>query len=322
VSRAFRSSANRARVEQPLISAVRPGVEAAVLAAVAFGCAHAGWAILTPPAFGSLDERGSDGAWNTGVSAYQTNDDAVLVSPFAPEAAVAAGGSSAASAFASTVQLVGVRMSEEPARSGAIVVMQDGSQRAFMVGQELSAGVRLSRVTPGGISLSFEGGEREVSLASPPETFSFAAAMMGRVEAPADVTLAALSYDAPLVAVDGHETPTPFASASRSVEVEPNMLSAAMAPVQGAPGSHAIVQYLSALVAAQGGAIPADGLRLSGPLPSSIAAMGLQEGDVVIAINGVGAQDAPSLLSAGVSGPLEFTVRRAAGAPMLVRART
>ncbi len=310
---------------QPL-TAVRPAVEAAMLAAVAFGCAHAGWSLLTPTAQGAIDTSGAEEGWSERVGGATAV--AARVSPFAPDAAIEANASSAAAAFVSTVKVVSVRVSEVESRSGAIIALQDGGERAFLVGQTLSDGVVLSEVNAGGVVLAFAGGQRDVSLA-PATRHSFAAALLGRIDPPQDMALVVADTGDPssatlstLTAVDASAN-SPFmyghgAVRSPSISVAPNAASPTPDFAGAEHVSSDVTAYLaSLLVGAPDGRIPLSGLRLSGPLPAAIAAFGLQEGDVILAVNG-GAQVNLAALSA--SGRVELTVQRASAEPMIVRA--
>ncbi len=153
--------------------AVRPGVEALLLSAVALGCAQAGWGILAPPSAGAAGARPTS---EPDLSPQRAD----LRSPFAPLAG-AEGASSAAAALAQTIKLSGVRMSLDPARSGAVLTLEDGAQRAFGVGQEIAQGVRLSEVRAEYVLVSYSGGQRQIMMANSVPTYSFARAMMGQV---------------------------------------------------------------------------------------------------------------------------------------------
>ena len=98
-----RTSAWRARVGK----SVRPGVEALLLAAVALGCAQAGWGIVTPNAANALSDVNTDEATPEPIVSAQT------YSPFAPH--TIGGSTHAMAALLSSVQLNGVRMSLDPA---------------------------------------------------------------------------------------------------------------------------------------------------------------------------------------------------------------
>jgi len=152
-------------------SAVRPSIEAMLLAAVALGCAQAGWTLLTP---------GTAGASTAGADdSVDTRHDTVEVqSPFAPDAGQMGGSSHAVAAMLSGMQLNGVRMSTDPARDGAVLTMGDGAQRAFMVGQEVADGVTLYDVEADYVLLAYAGGQQRLQMAAGP-SFSFARAMMG-----------------------------------------------------------------------------------------------------------------------------------------------
>jgi hypothetical protein len=336
MKKSFHSGGIRASVSSRVIGAVRPAVEAAMLAAVAFGFAQAGWSLVAPPA-GAVDSVAPNEGWRSAAS--QSSDAAVArVSPFAPDAGQGAGASGAASAFVSTLQLVSVRVSEDADRSGAIIAMQDGSERAFLVGQELSTGVVLADVRPGGVEIAFAGVRRDLQLAAP-EGHSFAAALLGRIEAPAEMAFALSGAAQPELAspqnaaqAQGSETPfAVIADGPREaiVEVTPN---ASFATPPGATLGVARVNapaadleplaaYFAPLIASTPqGRIPETGVALPGPLPLEVAAAGLKAGDVVLAINGATQIDLAALAAMRGAGAVEFTVRRNSSAPMQVRA--
>lgn len=156
---------------------LRPGVEALLLAAVALGCAQAGWTIITPNAASALNDVGVDDAAPTPTPAEQLQ----AYSPFAPQ--VIGGSTHALAALLSSVQLNGVRMAFEPSQSGAMFTLADGAQRAFLVGQEVADGVTLAEVQADYVILTHEGGQRRLDMAAG-TGFSFARAMMGLEPAP------------------------------------------------------------------------------------------------------------------------------------------
>jgi type II secretory pathway component PulC len=248
-------------------SAVRPGVEAFLLAAVALGCAQVGWSVLTPdPAHGSSDSTSPDPSSTTA----QLSE---VRSPFAPAAGEMAGASHATQALLSSVRLSGVRMSEDAAQSGAVLTLEGGDQRAFLVGQEIAAGVRLEQVQPDYVLLSYEGGQRQVSMETAPSSFSFARALMG--------------------------LPQETAQAS------------AQAAVIASPQDAAWLASTLANLELAGGA--AKGWRVSGPLPPSAATAGLRDGDLVVAVNGLGPDRAAQALGSLGSGRVVLSIERAGG---------
>jgi hypothetical protein len=329
MKKSLRSGGARFGGAPQTLTAVRPAVEAAMLAAVAFGCAHAGWSLLVPTAQGAIDTSGAEEEWSE--QGGERAAVAALVSPFAPDAVTEASASSAAAAFVSTVKVVSVRVSEVEARSGAIIALQDGGERAFLVGQTLSDGVVLSEVNAGGVVLTFAGGQRDISLA-PATRHSFAAALLGRIDPPQNMALVVAEAGEPssaalstLTAVDAAAA-SPFmygqeAPRAPSISVTPNVASTAT-DAAGAPhASSEVAMYLATLLAgAPDGRIPDSGLRLNGPLPAAIAAFGLQEGDTILAVNGGARVDLAALSALGTSQSIELTVQRASSEPMVLRA--
>lgn len=325
MKKSLRAGLSRNGAGFPGAGALRPGVEAAMLAAVAFGCAQAGWSLVGPgPALGSIGASAEDGAQEPSLIALP--DDDALVSPFAPNAASLPGASNAAAAYIATVQLAGVRLSENPARSGAILTLQDGAQRAYLVGQELSAGIVLAEVTPDGVVVRFEGGERLLPLAAPARGASFADALMGR----ANLTLAT---EAPPAAARAGDALTPFDVETSVVEAVTPLITVAPStfaesldasaiaspfeaapegtPLQNAPevAPTADALRLGALLETLGAVRTDEGFVLGASLPPLALVHGLRPGDVVVAINGVPAAEAVARMDR-VQGDIAISVRR------------
>ncbi len=326
----------RSRVVGHIQGAVRPGMEAAVLAAVAFGCAQAGWSILAPTAHGAVDTAGTEEAWRTGSDAASAARVAQeFRSSFAPAEESADGVSNAAAAYVATVQLSGIRISEDATRSGAVVTMPDGAQRAFMVGQDLTAGVRLSAVNSTGIVLEYEGGASVLSLQTAMPAVSFASAVLGRsapVDSPSAIPVVATRSEAleETVAEGRSAVRSPFATAGleQRIDVVPNRLSAALAvpEVAKTPGAAAVatadlVAFFGEVIRLQtSSAGPGKELVLDRPVPLSLQAMGLRQGDAIVAINGAGIGDAARVLGAiGPSATIELTLRRPDQGVILVK---
>ena len=205
---------------EKLGAAVRPGVEATLLAAVALGCAQTGWSVLAPGSAGA-----SSG--NSGPNVRLMNAaNADARTPFAPGVSADGAAARAAVALAESLKLDGVRMAEDPARSGAFFTMADGAQRAFAVGQEIAPGVTLDDVRAQYVVISYTGGAREIPLQRV-SSYSFARALMGAradaadaaaIEAPPTVQQAAATPVAPERAVPADLAATPFSVSSQNGE--------------------------------------------------------------------------------------------------------
>jgi hypothetical protein len=139
---------------------VRPAIEAMLLAAVALGLGQAGWSALAPA---QASASGTDGAGLDGLDAdsVATAPARLAASPFAPRRAA---GDFVGLAELGAVRLVGVRMAEDPARSGAVISLSGGAQQAVLVGQEILTGVRLDRVELDGVVVSYSGGAHRIAL--------------------------------------------------------------------------------------------------------------------------------------------------------------
>lgn len=253
-----RTSAWRARVGK----SVRPGVEALLLAAVALGCAQAGWGIVTPNAANALSDVNADEATPEPIVSAQT------YSPFTPH--TIGGSTHAMAALLSSVQLNGVRMSLDPALSGAMFTLADGAQRAFLIGQEISDGVTLADVQAEYVIVAYEGGQRRLDMAAGP-SFSFARAMMGLEPAPGAPQQ--VSAEAPLS------------------EADRAWLLATVRNVESANGAPR-------------------GWRIDASAPERVRAAGLQTGDLVISINGARPGDLAGALAAAQSGALRLEIER------------
>lgn len=252
------------------VGLVRPGVEAVLLAAVAFGCAQAGWSLIAP---------NSAGASATGDEPERVRvAGAAVRSPFAPEAVAADAASHAAQTLLASVQLAGVRMANDPAQSGAVFTLDGETQRAFTVGQEISAGVRLTEVGADYVLLSYAGGQQQISMPAAP-TYSFARALMGEAQRSAPLSVS-------------------YSAAAPSVGAAPS-----------AQDAQWLRQTLTRLETNEEGA---RGWRVSGALPAALSDAGLQDGDLILTINGVGPENPVGAVSAASSGSATLSILRGA----------
>lgn len=270
------------------LSAVRPGVEAMLLAAVALGCAQAGWSVLTPSTAGAFNPTNESDADAARVDVSE------VVSPFAPNYSNNDAQSHAVAALLSGMQLSGVRVSTEPLRSGAVLTMNDGAQRAFSIGDEIGAGVTLSDVGADYVLVSYQGGQQEISMSTAP-SYSFARAMMGLEPAPGAPQLASAAPEqvamaAPAVAptVVAAAAPQEAVSAATSVFAT----SAAVTPEMQTQGMDWLRATLAQPLEGQNA-----GWRLAEPLPQVALDAGLRSGDTVISVNGGASADVLTDLS-------------------------
>jgi type II secretory pathway component PulC len=250
--------------------ALRPAVNALLLAAVALGCAQLGWNALTPNmARGAAD-------------AQRPVESAAIRSPFDPSAAEGVGASPAAKAILSSVRLSGVRVSGEPGLSGAVLTLADGQQRAFVVGQEIGAGVRLADVRPDYVLLSHEGGQRRVSMQQRALSDSSAPSPMGANAASVEgVNLA------------GGQAVTKQGATLASAD-DARWLAGMLSRVQSSNDGHS-------------------GWRVAAPLPAAAEALGLRDGDLVLSVNGHGPDQAGQAVQTLRSGKINLLVMRGRG---------
>lgn len=318
--------ANGVDFRERAMSAVRPGVEALLLAAVALGCAQAAWTVLAPNNAGAVNSTDDQ----QDASRLLVSD---VASPFAPALLDSAGPSHAALALLSGVQVNGVRIAaDDPSRSGAILTLNDGSQKAFLIGQEISAGVTLSEVSASYVLVAYPGGTQQLTMASGAQGFSFARAMMGQqqeldAQAPAAPAPEASSF-APVDA-SPQSAPTPEPA------VEPIAASDAAIPLSTVFDAGSLVfaenaattvdlfasvpaeqealdgawlQSMLAHVEAQDGK-PA-GWRVPASLPEAFAQSGLRAGDLVTSVNGAGPDNLAQVLLGAQSGRFELAIKR------------
>lgn len=289
------SAASSDAVSDRAFGAVRPAVEAVMLAAVALGSAQAGWSLLTAGPAGASDL--SDTLRATAQPASAAVD---LRSPFAAAGTAEAVQSQAAVAALAGLEVVGVRMALDPARSAALINLPDGGQRAVQVGQTLASGLRLEQVQPGYIVVTFPGGTREVALAGAEanaQRVSYAAALMGRAQLPAATRATPAVAAAPQPVSSGPDR-SPFTTTAVATAVGPDLaLSAVTAPVPSAT-------------------LAAGGVRVPEQVPALAAAQGLRAGDVITAVNGQPVSDMAAVAAAITQGRADLTVQRGADAPL------
>lgn len=143
-------------------------VEAALLGAVAFGCAQAGWAIVAPPTADAVSASG-------GPQTLESSSDPL--SPFAIGEASSAVTSEAARAAINGMRLMGVRVSADPARSSAIIVGADGRQSALRLGETWGEGLTLTAVEASHIVVAV--GDASVTLDLAPTLPALSLALAG-----------------------------------------------------------------------------------------------------------------------------------------------
>lgn len=277
------------------LRAVRPGAEALLLAAVALGCAQAGWSVLAP---------NSAIAVNTTSSEREPIriDSVALVSPFAPEYDNA-DETHAAAALLSGIQLSGVRMSTDPSRSGAVLTLSDGAQKAFAIGDEIGEGARLAEVGADFVVVSYRGGEQNIAMTTAPG-FSFARAMMGLEPAPGAPTLAQTLPASNAAVVNATVTPEAgslaanvFTASSQTSQITTSEPAASSV----AESSPEMTWLHAALAQMETDASGVSGWRLPNLLPQTALDAGLHGGDFIVSVNGALPGDVAGLLAAGQS---------------------
>lgn len=259
---------------------VRPSAEAVLLAGVAFGCAQIGWRIVEPQPTGATASPAL-------ADATASNTMANFQSPFSPTTRAAA---SAVPEAIAAIHLVGVRMSEQQAVSGAVLTFGDGLQRPFLVGYEISAGVRLAEVHSDHIVVSFAGDEQIIPLeqATNP-TQSSALALMGMSPQP-NIVLAGTS-------VAAARTP-----AAQSVSLSES----ARAPA----GTQWLFSTMGSVETRDGAPYA---WRVSSAPPAVLGERGLTMGDLILSVNGARPGDTANVLAAARADRAELVIERASG---------
>jgi type II secretory pathway component PulC len=295
------SSAGACAARDYALRAMRPGAEALLLAAVALGCAQAGWSVLAP---------------NNAVAVNSTNaerdpiriDSVALVSPFAPEYDNA-DETHATAALLSGIQLSGVRMSTDPSRSGAVLTLSDGAQRAFSIGDEIGEGATLSDVGADFVLVTYRGGQQQIAMTTSP-SYSFARAMMGLEPAPGAPSLDQTAPDGNVLtsATVAPSMAAPLAVAPMTSAVEGGVFAASSQASQVAVSETVIsptsdsrpdMAWLGAALAQiETDARGVSGWRLPAQLPQAAVDAGLHGGDFIVAVNGARPGDAAGLLAA------------------------
>jgi type II secretory pathway component PulC len=264
------------------VGLVRPGAEAILLAGVALGCAQIGWRIVSPEPVGPASPDSSS------LATTQTIDP--IRSPFSARTQEASAASNPALA---SIQLIGVRMSEQVERSGAVLNLGDGLQRPFMVGFEIVDGVRLAEVASDHIVVAYDDGEQTIMMDRPAQSGSFALALMGAGSQPQQM------------ASNVPATTTSASAKDASAKV------VSFHPVERNPSD---VQWLVSTLAnveTRDGA--PFGWRVAAPPPGVSADTGLQAGDLVLSVNGARPGAAMSLASLASADRIELSVERRSG---------
>lgn len=252
---------------------IRPGAEAALLAGVAISCAQLVWHVA--------DSEAAEPVVDQHLASQPVATDEPVRSPFAPFA-----GGQAASAQRSelaAIRLAGVRVSDKPDRSGAVLTLGDGAQRSFLIGFEIIAGVRLASVASDHVVLDWGGGEQVIALDGRPRT------------------------DAPLFALA-----TPPASPATTPGAWPGAEAVQFVSMQMPDPSSSLASMMANGVRLESRSGAPYGWRVLN-VPASLAQGGLATGDLVVSVNGAGPADGIAALSGAARRPLQLVVERAGG---------
>lgn len=267
-----------ARLGSGALGLIRPGAEAALLAGVAIGCAQIGWRVVSPDAF---DFSVAD------AEPVETVQATALRSPFAPLGAIEAG-DPVMHADLSGIRVVGVRMAKEPDQSGAVLIMGDGVQRSFLVGYEIAGGVTLADVASDHIVVALGDEEQSLMLERPQaRSPSLALALMG------------VPQDLPT------EQPVQVAFAGDS--------SARAVSMPAAEPADAGSWLVATAGQVEMRAAKPFAWRAAASMPDQLRKAGLQPGDLILSVNGVGPADGQARLLAAARGPMSLKVERYTG---------
>lgn len=257
---------------------IRPGAEAVLLAGVAIGCAQIGWRIASPDA-SVFHSSGGDGPVPEVAERVSAP-----VSPFAPFGDLEFDGQ-APRPDVSGIRLVGLRMSSKPEQSGAVLILGDGVQRSFLVGYEIAQGIRLEEVATNHVVVSM-GEQRESLMLERPATRgpSLALALLGvRQDLPESQP-----QQVAVASSDGNASAVSLATGVHSDTSDWLLSTAGQVEMRsGAP-------Y---------------GWRAAAALPE----VGIQAGDVILTVNGVGPGDGQTRLLSAARGPITLVAERRSG---------
>ena len=268
------------------LALIRPGAEMALLAGVAIGCAQIGWRVVSPelPDL-SVTDISSDVAIES--AALDTR------SPFAPLHFAEAAGASV-HADLSGIRVVGLRVAPRAQDSGAVLVLGDGAQRSFLVGYEIVDGVRLEAIESGHIVVSLGEDEQIIPLErATPSAPSLALALLGRPQPEFEPAATMVASAAPVWTGDG----------------QAEAVSLPLAQQQDIAGW---LLTTSGQVESRNG--QPYGWRAAGAAPQQVRDAGVQAGDLIVSLNGIGPNSGQSrLISAATAGPITLEVERKTG---------
>lgn len=269
------------------LALIRPGAEMALLAGVAIGCAQIGWRIVSPEL---PDLSVADVSTDVAVESAAVD----VRSPFAQLHFAEAAGTGI-HADLSGIRVVGLRVAPRAEDSGAILVLGDGAQRSFLVGYEIVDGVRLEAIETGHIIVSLGEDEQIIPLErAAPSGPSLALALLGRPQPEFEPATTMVASDAPAVLPGDGQAEAVSLSLAQQQDVA-GWLVATSAQVESRNGQ----PY---------------GWRPAGGLPQQVSDAGIQAGDLIISVNGVGPNTGQSrLISAATAGPITLEVERKTG---------
>ncbi|MEZ6031018.1 MAG: type II secretion system protein N [Hyphomonadaceae bacterium] len=257
---------------------LRPGAEAVLLAGVAIGCAQIGWRIASPDLPDML--IGGGGHAPGGVEVAHE-----LRSPFAP-LSDAATSDRTPHADVSGIRLVGLRMSTEPEYSGAVLILGDGVQRSFLVGYEIADGVTLEEVATDHVVLSLGDAEETLMLENAtPARPSLALALLG---------------------VPQQQTPSAPQPIQTAWTPDGSAQTVSMAADARAEASRW-------LFSTAGHVEMRNGVRYAWRADSAFPEAGIDAGDLILSVNGVGPADGQAKLLSAARGPITLLVERRSG---------
>lgn len=274
------------------LALIRPGAEMALLAGVAIGCAQIGWRIVSP-------ELPDIAARDVSVDVSVDGKAPELRSPFAPLQFANAGGPGIQTDI-SGIRVIGLRVAPQAEDSGAILVLGDGAQRSFLVGYEIADGVRLEAIEAAHIVVSLGDVDQIIPLErAAPSGPSLALALLGRPQPSAMPAPMLVSSSTAQWQADGQ---------ARTVSL----------PLDQGQSPAGWLVTTSGQVEQRAGQPYA--WRVAGALPQQVRDAGVQPGDLIVSVNGVGpSSDQAQLVAAATTGPITLEVERRSGQRVLLQ---
>jgi general secretion pathway protein C len=228
---------------------VYSALELVLLSLLALQCARLLWAMVTP-----VDPVG---AWQTSAALRPVAQSTALLGTFDPFFRLSGAGPTVVTSL--NLKLFGVREDRATGRGSAIIALPDGQQRSFAVGEEIIPGVKLAAVTFDGVTVDRGGTMEQLFLDQ-----SQSAQVVGGVTQPQVAQMA----------------PTDPRAMRPDVIAPPGVI---VTPAPSPSPTTVGTQFQPRL---QGGRVTGVTVDGAGPSADALRAAGLQQGDVILSVNG------------------------------------